>query len=502
MRMSFFGLVGCFAALMCCIPATAAPIPWSTQPFTLMTRGTKLDSVLRELGANYGIPVVVSNKVTDVYIGSLDNISPQEALDRLARLHKLAWYYNGQALYIYRADEVNRQLLTPTFIKTKDLIAQFGETNSPYCRASVIATEAPVDFGAIEVWGVPACLERFTQMAKQLDEQAQNQGQNEEIVKAFPLRYANASDTTYTYRGKDVIVPGVVAMLKEMVQGKTKAPIAVDGKPALLSDTNANLPLFTVDTRQNAVIIRDRKVNMHIYADLVKEIDTKQPLIEISVVIIDIDAGDLTALGIDWTAAAQIGGGTVSFNNSSLNTGSFSTVIANTGNFLAQINALEEHSKAKVLSRPSVVTLNNMQAVLDRNITFYTTITSTSTTGTTAQLQSVTTGSLLRVTPRILEDGDRRRVMLTLNIQDGNQTTAINGLPQIQDSQIDTQASLFAGQSLLLGGFVQDKVSTDDRKIPLLGDIPILGRLFHSSNSTTVRVVRLFLIKAEPISQP
>jgi type III secretion protein C len=145
------------------------------------------------------------------------------------------------------------------------------------------------------------------------------------------------------------------------------------------------------------------------------------------------------------------------------------------------------------------VTLNNIQAVLDRNTTFYTKLTAEK----VAKLESITAGSLMRVTPRLVDEGEQQRVMLTLNIEDGQQGTSNNNaesLPQINNSEIATQASLLAGQSLLLGGFTRDEQTTGERSIPLLRDIPVLGSLFRSSNKSNRNIVRLFLIKAEPIS--
>ncbi|MFX9189266.1 hypothetical protein ABTN59_21575, partial [Acinetobacter baumannii] len=72
--------------------------------------------------------------------------------------------------------------------------------------------------------------------------------------------------------------------------------------------------------------------------------------------------------------AVSLGGKKIAFNTG-LNDGAasgFSTVISDTSNFMVRLNALEKSSQAYVLSQPSVVTLNNIQAVLDKNITFYT----------------------------------------------------------------------------------------------------------------------------------
>lgn len=474
-----------------CITSLAAPIPWRDVPFTLVTKGMRLDNVFHELGAQNNLSVVVSRRVTDIYAGALRQMPPAQVLARLAHAYGLSWYYNGQALHVYRADEVGYQMLTPTFLKVDTLLAHLKHRNEPYCRAEILSQA-----NALEIFGVPACLERFNQVAKQLDAQIQTAEKNEEEIESFPLRYASAGDTNYRYRQQEVIIPGVVSMLREIAQGKTFSLQSNKDSP----QTDSTLPVFAADVRQNAVLVRDRKINMPIYAALIKQVDVKQPLIEVSVAIIDVDVGDLDALGIDWSVSAKIGGGKVSFNQSTgLDSSNFSTIIADTQSFMVRLNALEQHSKAKVLSRPSVVTLNNVQAILDRNITFYTKIMAEN----VARLESISAGSLMRVTPRLIQEGQQQRVMLTLNIEDGRQISAMSereSLPQVQNSEIATQASLLAGQSLLLGGFVREEQTHNERKIPLLADIPILGQFFQSSNQINRSVVRLFLIKAEPLS--
>ncbi|MCU6212980.1 type III secretion system outer membrane ring subunit SctC, partial [Morganella morganii] len=250
------------------------------------------------------------------------------------------------------------------------------------------------------------------------------------------------------------------------------------------------------DPRQNAVIVRDRAVNMAGYRKLISELDKRPQMIEISVTIIDVDAGDISQLGIDWSAALSLGGGSVTVNGPDSNTGGgFSTVISNTPGFMVRLSALEKNSHAYILSQPSVVTLNNIQAVLDKNITFYTKLQGDK----VAKLESITTGSLLRVTPRLVEEQGRQNIMLSLNIQDGQQNPPLSQdepLPEVQNSEIASQATLRPGQSLLLGGFKQDKQAQTQNKIPLLGDIPIIGHLFSSEHNETHSVIRLFLIKA------
>jgi type II secretory pathway component GspD/PulD (secretin) len=173
-----------------------------------------------------------------------------------------------------------------------------------------------------------------------------------------------------------------------------------------------------------ACTVRDRSVNMAGYRKLIGELDRRPQMIEISVTIIDVDAGDVSQLGIDWSAALSLGGGSISFNGPDSSAGGgFSTVISNTPSFMARLVALEKNSHAYILSQPSVVTLNNIQAVLDKNITFYTKLQGDK----VAKLESITTGSLLRVTPRLLEEQGKQNIMLSLNIQDGQQNPPDGG---------------------------------------------------------------------------
>lgn len=481
------------AAALASASAGAQPIPWRGQPFFVSSRNTPLASVLKDLGANYGLPVVVSPKITEAYAGALRDQPKGKALAELSRLYQLLPYYDGNSLYVYKAQEVDQALLAPAYVgadQLSRLIGQSGLLDGPACRLHPVGAS-----NSLQVSGVPVCLTRVSALAKQLDEQNLNQEQNKETVAIYPLKYASAADTSYSYRSQTVTVPGVVSVLREMAQGRA-LPLP-DNKTPAPADASG-LPTFSADTRQNAVLIRDRRKNMNLYADLIPKLDQRPTLVEISVAIIDVDAADINELGIDWSASARIGGGTVNFNtDGGLASDSFSSLVSNSGNFMLRLSALEQKSKAKIVSRPSVVTLDNVQAVLDRSITFYTKLVSEK----NAKLESVTAGALMRVTPRLIHETDGDKVLLTLNIQDGRQDKPISRaepLPQVQNAEIATQATLNLGQGLLLGGFVQDENIEGVRKIPLLGDLPLIGGLFRSTTKSERNVVRLFLIKAEP----
>ncbi|MGP6380753.1 EscC/YscC/HrcC family type III secretion system outer membrane ring protein [Yersinia bercovieri] len=480
--------------------AQGQEIPWQGESFFIYSRSIAVSDLLKDLGINYGIPVVVSPEISEHFSGKIRDKTPEEILSELAGLYNITWYYDGDILYFYKAQSIRREFISPDGLSTSTLIKYLQSSGVPAAKNCVV--KAVSRLGAIEVTGVPICIERVTTLSKMLSAQIRSQNENKETVSVFQLKYASAADSSYQYRDQQVKLPGLVSVLREMTMANNLPLVGGKGQ----TNSPISPPLFSADPRQNAIIVRDRQVNMPIYRSLIAQLDQRPIQIEISVTIIDVDAGDISQLGIDWSASTSIGGAGISFNSGSGSSGTgknsadgFSTVIGDTSNFMVRLNALQKNSRARVLSQPSVVTLNNIQAVLDKNVTFYTKLQGDK----VAKLESITSGSLLRVTPRMIDADGEKEVLLNLNIQDGQQQAPISNsepLPEIQNSDISTQATLRVGQSLLLGGFIQDKQIESQNKIPLLGDIPLLGGLFRSTDKQSHSVVRLFLIKAVPVN--
>jgi len=483
----------------------AAPLKWRGAPYFVMTRGMELSQLLHDFGANYAVPVVTSAAIDDTFIGTLEKLPAEEQLENLARLYNLTWYFDGKVLYVYKSQEITSVALSPEPSVAKGLPAtlkKMGILDPQSCHLLQVGNSI-----TFEITGVPVCLSRISELVKTLGvgvlAQTQSDEQRED-VRVFPLTYASATDVTYKYRNQSVVVPGVVSVLRDMSGSDSlKLGKTVSTQQAEASDLQDNSgPLFSADPRQNAVVVRDRSVNMSLYSRLIEQLDKRQQAIEISVSIIDVDASNLNQLGVDWAANASIGSSKLQFNSDLLTEGgTISSLVSDSGDFMVRINALASQSKAKVLSQPSVLTLNNVQAILDKNVTFYTKLVG----DRVAQLASVTSGTLMQVTPRIVMNSTSeptQEVLLILNIQDGNQqasSSASETMPMVHNSEIDTQATLKPGQSLLLGGFLQDQTSVSERKIPILGDLPLVGGVFRSTENSKNQVVRLFLIKAMPL---
>ena len=169
--------------------------------------------------------------------------------------------------------------------------------------------------------------------------------------------------------------------------------------------------------------------------------------------------------------------------------------------FMASINALESENAARMLGRPSVLTVDNVEAVLENTTTYYIPLRGQE----AVDLYRVEAGTVLRVTPHIIHEGGKTSIKLAVSVQDdqndassGYQTVGESGdtltVNPIKQTRINTQAMVEAGQSLLIGGYYYEQKSEGDSGVPILKDIPILGHLFKSSSTSGRQMERLILI--------
>lgn len=261
------------------------------------------------------------------------------------------------------------------------------------------------------------------------------------------------------------------------------------------------------DTRLNAVIVRDAPELLPQYRQLIQALDVEPQALEIEARIIDIDTDRMRELGINWRLSGSrgsllFGNGTDSDLRLSGNTppeqitpsgtGGFLSAVLGGGNQLAlRINALEQNGAARVVSSPQVLTLSNVEAVFDTSRTFYVRVAGRD----EVDLFSVSAGTTLRVTPHVFRDGNDVRIKLLVAIDDGSLSSAqVDQIPVVERATISTQALIFEGESLLIGGLTRESSNSGVTKVPFLGSIPVLGNLFKTTSEGSRRTERLFLI--------
>jgi len=294
----------------------------------------------------------------------------------------------------------------------------------------------------------------------------------------------------------------------------------------IASGGDLSLPIMQADPTTNSVLIRDTPQRIDQYASLIDKLDTRPKLIEIEAHIIEIDDDVLAQIGVDWRAHnshvdLQTGNGAQpqnSFSNGQVNPtfgtttlsdgttvvdstplgGSITAVIGGAGRYLmARINALQSDSKAKIDASPKVATLDNVEAVMDNTTKFFVRVSGY----TSADLYSVSTGVSLRVLPMVVTDNGQTRIKLDVHIEDGQLTgQQVDSIPVITSSEINTQAFVGEGDSLLIAGYSTDNNSNGVTGVPGLSKIPLIGALFRYNNDQHTHMERVFLLTPRVLS--
>ncbi len=266
---------------------------------------------------------------------------------------------------------------------------------------------------------------------------------------------------------------------------------------------------LTVDKRTNSVLIRDIKSNLETIKQLIKRIDVAVKQVQIEARIIIIDEGNLDEMGVRWGFSKQQGdnsiGGSIESNLAS--SGLFDADSSNIDDFLSvnlavanpnaasiafqvaklgsgtlldlELSALQAESKAEIISSPKLITLNNKPAFIEQG-TEIPYLEAASSGATSVSFKKAVLS--LSVTPKITSENT---LILDLNVtQDRPGEVVKTGRGEavaINTQRIGTQVLVNHGETVVLGGIYQHSVTTTEDKVPLLGDIPMLGALFRRS---------------------
>ncbi|WCH23592.1 type III secretion system outer membrane ring subunit SctC [Aeromonas salmonicida] len=480
-------------------PLTAQELDWVPMPYSYVAEGENLRDVLVNFGANYEVSVVVSDKVNDQVNGQFEHDEPLAFLQQLASLYNLVWYYDGNVLYVFKNSEVQSRL-----INLEQTGA--GELKQALQRAGIweprFGWRPDANNRLVYVSGPPRYLELIEQTAVALEQQSQLRSEKTGplAIEIFPLKYASATDRSIQYRDTSVDAPGVATILAKLLSDAGVQMVLGEGnKGAAVTSRGA---IVQADPSLNAVIVRDAPERMAMYGKLIAALDKPAARIEVALSIIDINAEDLSQLGVDWRVGIRTGSNqqviikTTGDRKGIEGGAALGSLVDSKGldYLLARVNLLENEGNAQVVSRPTLLTQENTQAVIDHSETYYVKISGER----VAELKDITYGTMLRMTTRVIHMGDKPEISMSLHIEDGNQkpnSSGIDGIPTISRTVVDTIARVGHGQSLLIGGIYRDEMSENLSKVPFLGDIPYLGALFRSKETQTRRSVRLFIIE-------
>lgn len=540
------GWLLCFGAA----PAQAGPVPWPDAPFSYFTEGTPLQSVLAEFAGSFSLALALQPGLSGTVSGRFTAKNPTEFISRMGGVYGFQWYTHAGTLHVSRASETQMRTLPLPARGTNANLRQaltdlgiveprFGWGELP--DQGVVMVSGPASYvGMIEstLRQMPAALS-----AQQVTVFRLRHASAEDRVVTYRDRQMTQPGLATVLRQ---LVQGGRAGAGGALGGEMPAPSTATATPGSLGgagaggatgaepsgstaqdsrssgaaaggagstpsasvrvggDSRARVPSIQSDPRLNALIVQDLPERMPIYERLIAELDVPSALIEIEAMIIDVNTDRARELGINWSfrggsLAAGFGvvgppaAGTISLIQASgaglLVPG---TVPGSASSYLlGQIRLLENQGDARIQSRPSVLTTDNIGALLDLSETFYIRVTGER----VATVTQVTAGTTLKVTPRLVA-GPEPSIQLTIDIEDGQiQDRQVDTLPTVRRSTVSTQAVVRQEETLLIAGYSSDQNIEAQQKVPWLGDLPGVGLLFSTRSRVVQKRERLFMIK-------
>lgn len=357
---------------------------------------------------------------------------------------------------------------------------------------------------------------------------------------------ANARNNSLVLRGKPASITELRTLISQLdqpatVMGSTQvfrlshgnaeqlAGILTDMLSEQRDDNRRMRTSVKADTSLNALVVRADPATMVEINAILDQLDVRRTQVLIEAAIVEVSITNRQEIGVDLAAIDRDGSSTplivsplgqalqgllgpalASGDDGDLLTGAANVTsptlavarLSSGVSFAAILQAIGRHSDSDLLSTPSILTLDNEEAtiIVGQNVPFRTG--SFTTTGSGAQnpfttIQREDVGITLRVIPHI-HDGDAVRLEVEQEVSSVESAAQVGdqSFSDIVTNKRTIRTTILAddGQTIVLGGLIQDDIQESGRKVPFLGDLPLAGRLFRSNSSErTKRNLLVFL---------
>ncbi len=405
---------------------------------------------------------------------------------------------------IDRSSVVDTELVQLQFAQAQELaqiITQLEKTDANAGKPQVLVI-AEERINGLLIQGDQLQRQRIKQLIERLD-RPQTRNSN---VRVIYLKYAQATNVAEVLNG---VLQNLTQNQAEGGNGSQNASVQAD------ENTNALLITAEGDVMQALLTVVDG-------------LDIRRAQVLVEAIIVEIEGSDGRELGVQWmyrddeagfgsstTGDGSVGSlgqgalddsdaGLISLASSlSQRSGQLFGIgrLGERTDFLAILNMLHETSSTNILSTPSLLTTDNHEASISvgQEVPFATGSYVSTGGGTTPNnpfrtIERKDVGVLLTVTPHI-NDGNSIVLDISQEVSSLSDISNPDG-PITNQRELNTQVRAIDGETIVLGGMIQDDVQTFNQKVPFLGDIPLLGHLFRNQSNEVRKTNLLVFIRA------
>lgn len=381
-----------------------------------------------------------------------------------------------------------------------NVLNDLSKENSKDARPATLQTRIVADkrSNALIVSGSDRARSRIAQLISRLDTQEQGQGN----TRVWYLKYAKADKLVE-------VLTGVTQKIKD--EKNSTANSAGSGKGVSI----------TADEQTNSLVITADQSFIYQLEPVIEKLDIRRAQVLVEAIIVEVQDGKGLNLGVQW-ANKNIGGqqftqtglpifnaaqgvnefkrqGGITSENPAYDLfSSYNGLAAGffNGDWGVLLTALSADNKNDILSTPSIVTLDNKEASFNvgQDVPVLSGSQTTSGDNIYSTVERKTVGTKLKVIPQINE-GDSVLMEIEQEVSSIDTSTSSSSLgPTFNTRTIQNAVLVKSGETVVLGGLMDDASKQEVSKVPLLGDIPLIGQLFrYTSNEKSKRNLMVFI---------
>ncbi|HAZ09850.1 MAG: hypothetical protein A2047_04120 [Omnitrophica bacterium GWA2_41_15] len=435
---------------------------------SLDLKGMDIRDVLKILAQKSGLNIVADSSVKGMVTLYIKDVTIMDALDTVVSTNNLAYEQSGSLIRIMNDRDYEMMYGKRFNDKTKTEIIKLNYANAQEIGNALNQIKTNIGkvisddiSSTIVLIDSPENIDKMKKLISQMDIPL--------ITEVFPLDYAKAE------------------LLKDKIS-------------EIISKGAGSVKF---DERTNKLVVKDTQQKVEDIRKVIDAFDEKTRQVLIDANIVQVTLSDKFSYGIDWANIAKLGdikltGDTV-LNTGLSNTTPSTFTIATTGNHAATvISLLKTYGETNVLSRPRITVINNQEAKIlvgakEVYVTSEVTTTSGGTYHTTDHVQFVDVGVRLVVIPTINKQG-----FITLKIKpevsnaDATKTVQLKNpdgstrtiVPYVTTSEAETSVMVKNDATIIIGGLMKDTIVNNKEKVPFLGDMPLIGKLFSTTGKS------------------
>jgi type II secretory pathway component GspD/PulD (secretin) len=320
------------------------------------------------------------------------------------------------------------------------------------------------------------------------------------ITLAGGFSYHKHGDVYYVYKPKKAKDPQIDRLQMRIFQLKyadvDKVQEVLGGLPGIR--------MLKFHEPSKTIIVEDTPENIKKVEKIIAHWDAMPKQVMIEARILEITLTDEMELGVEWSALiGDVNVGTSSFSRAVLPTDQEVSPVPDTGSglffniltgtdpqFAAAIDALQEKTNVNTLSSPKVLAIHGEPAKVQVGGQQGYSVAQTNLGVTSENIQFIDTGIVLEIVPYIDDDGN-----VLLNVKPSITSAQLEeGIPVTRTAFVETWLVAESGETVLIGGLIQDSITKTRSEVPCLGDLPLLGPLFGSRGRSVDKVELVVLI--------